>query len=214
MIQNWIKWKEEYNKAWADYEKLWSFFDETLYDLFKKYPEHDTRKKIVAKVGLLGRAYFSGLERHSKKNLSGIADFFFNNRKSIDEVFSKLTVLREPLNEKKMLEIISLHGIFLEMLKKLTRDGNSVRSFASKYMHFHCNAVPIYDNIAASIIRKKDWYPLTNKNIRKFPMPRGADKTYYEYCLRFFAMYNDLRESGLDLSVKRLDKYLLWCAGK
>jgi hypothetical protein len=103
-----------------------------------------------------------------------------------------------------------VHGKFLTILRNLTRGRNAVRSFASKYLHFHCPSVPIFDNIATSVIQQKGWYPLTDSRIMKFEKPINADDIYYGFCLRFFAMYKDMIESGLSVDVRRLDYYLLW----
>jgi hypothetical protein len=211
MIHNdWQKWSKEYEEAWAYYKDYGMTMDEALYDLCKKYPRHRKKSEIAPKIGIIGRSYASGLERHSKKSFDGITDFFFENRKAIDNIFDHLRKLNEPLTEGNLIKIVSLHGQFLEILRRLTRGKAAVRSFASKYMHFHCSAVPIFDNVVLSIIRNKKWYPLTNTEIKKFEMPSDADEEYYNFCMRFFAMYKDLKESRFKVGVKRLDHYLFW----
>jgi len=212
MIHNdWHMWEKDYEKAWTYYKDYGLTWDLALYDLCKKYPGHSRKSDIAPKIGLIGRSYQSGLERHSKKGIDGIVDFIFINKKSIDEVFDKLRKIREPLTQEKLIEIVALHGRLVKILKRLTRERAAIRSFASKYMHFHCSAVPVFDNIAAGVISQRDWYPLTNPKIEKFPMPSDADEIYYGYCVRFFALYKDLTKANFKVGVKRLDHYLIWC---
>jgi hypothetical protein len=208
---DWRRWRKDYEKAWTYYKDYGLTWDLALYDLCKKYPCHSRKSNIAPKIGLIGRSYQSGLERHSKKGIDGIVNFLYNNRKMIDSVFDRLMKVKEPLTEAKLFKVVALHGEFLVILKKLTRGRASIRSFASKYMHFHCSAVPIFDNIAAGVISQKEWYPLTNRKIERFPMPPTADEVYYNYCVRFFALYRDLSKAGFRVGVKRLDHYLLWC---
>lgn len=209
MIHDWTKWKDEYEKSWAEYKAMWITGNEVLYDMCIKYPYHRRKNEIAAKVWLIGRSYMSGIERHSKKGLFDIVEFFYKNGKAIDALFASLRDVQEPLTTHKLQRIIEVHGKFLTILRKLTREGNTVRSFASKYMHFHCAVVPIFDNIAYGVIKQRGWYPLTDSRIVKFAKPNGADDIYYGFCLRFFAMYKDLKKSGFKVDVRRIDYYLL-----
>ena len=199
------KCRREYEEAVKYYNEYYSILDRILYNLCKKYPYHKNKREIAAKVGIIGRTYASGLERHTKKDLDGIIDFFYAKRKAIGVVIKSIRSIQEPLTELKLREIIFQHGTFLKILKKLTAQA-SVRSFSSKYMHFHCPVVPIYDSVVSKEIRRL--YPLTNKKINRFPNPKNGDDEYYAFCVRFFALYNDLREVKLEVDVKKVDRYL------
>lgn len=199
------KCKREYREAVKYYNEYYSISDRILYNLCKKYPYHKNKREIAAKVGIIGRSYAAGLERHSKKDLDGIIDFFYGNRKAIGNVIRTIKLIHEPLTELKLRKIIFQHGIFLKILKKLTAQ-TSVRSFSSKYMHFHCPVVPIYDSVVSKEIRRL--YPLTNKKINRFPNPKNGDDEYHAFCVRFLALYNDLREIKLKVDVKKVDRYL------
>jgi hypothetical protein len=137
-------------------------------------------------------------------------DFFYKNGRDIDQILKTVCTIKEPLTVTKLQRIISAHGAFLNILKKSTRGRNSVRSFASKYMHFHCSAVPLYDSIAALEIRKKNMYPHTYEGIEQFLIPKGSDKTYYSFCLQFWSMYKELRKEKFPVDVRRIDAYLLF----
>jgi hypothetical protein len=213
VIHDWTKWEGDYEKSWAEYKSMWITGNKVQYDMCAKYPYHRRKDEIAAKVWIIGRSYMSGIERHSRKGLVGTVEFFYKNGKAIDALFSSLKAVREPLTVQKVQHVIDIHGKFLTILRKLTRNRNAIRSFASKYMHFHCAAVPIFDNIAYGVIKQRKprgWYPLTDSRIVKFKKPLGADDIYYGFCLSFFAMYKDMKVSGLKVDVRKLDTYLLW----
>lgn len=211
MIFDWKPYEKELDSAWKEYQDMWKVWDNTLYELCKNNYHHKEKNVIAAKLALISRSYLSGLERHTKGNLSDIIKFFYKRRRGIESIFKRLRKIKGSLNEDKIVKIISEHGKFVNILKDFTNKEKTVRSFASKYMHFHCKVVPIYDNVTSSVISQNDFYPLTNRDINRFKKPKEGDEIYYKYCLRFFAMYNDLMESGFEFEVKRIDHYLLWC---
>jgi hypothetical protein len=99
------------------------------------------------------------------------------------------------------------HGKFVRLLAEILRDNQSARSFASKYMHFHCPAVPIYDRYANGELRRicprEDSYEV-------FEIPEGADEEYYYFILRFWQLYEKFKESFGRTNVRFIDCYLLW----
>jgi len=150
VIHDWTKWEGDYEKSWAEYKSMWITGNKVQYDMCAKYPYHRRKDEIAAKVWIIGRSYMSGIERHSRKGLVGTVEFFYKNGKAIDALFSSLKAVREPLTVQKVQHVIDIHGKFLTILRKLTRNRNAIRSFASKYMHFHCAAVPIFDKCLLS----------------------------------------------------------------
>lgn len=87
-----------------------------------------------------------------------------------------------------------------------TSDGKAPRSFASKYLHFHNSAIPVYDSYAlAGITRLVRWGAVP------FACPPGGDDVpdgYWEFCVRFWRLYEACRKADLEVSVKTLDTYL------
>lgn len=79
------------------------------------------------------------------------------------------------------------------------------RSFAAKYLHFHCPLVPIHDSYAAAaLIRQVRW----DTAAVPFERPPEGDAEYWDFCLRFYRLYAACREAGVRVIVKRLDTYL------
>jgi hypothetical protein len=210
---------QEFKDKWASYKSGWYHLNEALFDLFQKYPKHRKLGEIAAKVIILGRTYSTGIERHvknSSKNsaINVIVDYLYENGSFVDRLLGRLIKIKEPLTEKNLGVIIEVHGEVVSLLSKKLRNNNSARSFVSKYMHFHCRAVPIYDQIAKSSIGRRDMYPLSMSRMKflkqKFMKPLKADDEYYKYCLRFFAMCKDLEKYGVgEANVRSIDHYLL-----
>jgi hypothetical protein len=210
---------QEFKDKWASYPSGWYHLNEALFDLFQKYPKHRELGEITAKVIILGRTYSTGIERHVKNNskngaINVIVDYLYENGSFVDRLLGRLIKIKEPLTEENLGVIIEVHEEVVSLLSKKLRNNNSARSFVSKYMHFHCRAVPIYDQIAKSSIGRKGMYPLSMKEMKllkqKFIKPLKADDEYYKYCLRFFAMYKDLEKYGVrEANVRSIDHYLL-----
>jgi hypothetical protein len=117
----------------------------------------------------------------------------------------------EPLTIAKLEAIVMEHGKFVRLLAEILWDNQSARSFASKYMHFHCPSVPIYDRYASGELRRicrwEDSYEV-------FELPRGADEEYYYFALRFWQLYKKFKEAVGHTNARLIDCYLLWMAGE
>lgn len=212
MKNDWPKYEE----AWDDYKRDWRILDECLYRLCSDNPGHNSLDAINAKVWIIGRAYATGIERSAEKGpgqaLGRVARCLFENRQGVNSIFNELETISEPLSIEKLSVILGLHGRLNQILKgakqpsgkPLLRDNRSARSFVSKYMHFHCPAVPIYDSIGSARIRKfYRW-----KNSYRVCDEGKADELYYWFCMRFWQLYQQAPED--EKTVKRLDNYLRW----
>jgi len=211
----------DFKKKWGNYQNGPRIMNDTLYKLFKKYPNHKNTGEIAAKVTILGRTYATGIERHAVKHkklppMNVITNFLVKNGKRIDKLFKPLIKIQERLTIKKLETVIKVHGDFVSLLSVIMRKNNNPRSFASKYMHFHCKAVPIFDQIANSSLKSKKYgmYPLNmpgmKRLIQRFNKPKDMDNEYYQFCVRFYAMYEDLKAHKVtETNVRSIDHYLL-----
>jgi hypothetical protein len=212
MKDDWPK----YNEAWNWYKQSFSLLDSYLYRLCRENPGHATQNVVHAKLWIIARTYATGVERSAGKGegqaLLRIGECIFNHRRDIDPIFDSLEKIAEPLTVHKLSAIISLHSRFNRLLREAKQDSGEpllfrdVRSFVSKYLHFHCSAVPIYDSSAVSCLRK--WYRW--KLEYAVSLPDEADDYYYDFCMRFWQLHQDAPEQ--EKTVKRLDNYLLWFA--
>jgi len=206
---------EEYRRAVRDYRQTWRVTDQVLYDLCRNYFSHPERPNVHAKLWIIGRTYATGIERkvptdgRQGGSLSQVAELFLRNGEKLDGWFGELSALHEPLTVKKMKTIVRLHGKVVKLLSGITRNGQSSRAFVSKYMHFHCPAVPIFDSFVYSTMPKMvPW----QKSLEVFGLPADADEEYAWYAMRFWNLCQQAQAAGVDLRVKYLDYYILCVA--
>lgn len=188
----------------------WGAVDDALYGICRQYPDHTNRRGLIAKLALINRAYSAGLERRvtppkGQQAINVIADFVHEHRVEVDTILDEMAGVRESLTADVMQHIVAQHGRFTDLLLRVTTDGKAPRSFASKYLHFHNSAVPIYDSYAALGLGK-----LVRRDARDVPFdcPSDGDAEYDGFCVRFWRLYEACRQHGLNVTVKTLDNYL------
>jgi len=197
-------------RAAEAFDRDWGGVDEVLYGICRAHPGHAVRREVTAKIALIDRAYSAGLERRvtpppGQQAISVIAQFVIANAGGIDRIIASIRPLREPLTSSAMAEIVAQHGRLTSLLQKVTTDGKAPRSFAAKYLHFHCPIVPICDSYAAARLTG-----LVRWDARKVPFERPAegDADYWDFCVRFLCLYEACLSAGTIVSVKGLDTYL------
>lgn len=201
---------EQLASAAASFDHDWGGVDEVLYGICRRHPGHAVRREVTSKIALIDRAYSAGLERQvipdaGAQAITKIADFMLARGDEIDEIIANLALLREPLDGEAMAAIVQVHGRFADLLRQIPTRGTSPRSFASKYLHFHCPAVPIYDSYAAARLIRL--VPL-REIAEPLAEPQGADVEYCDFCVRFWRLYEACRDADLTATVKRLDTWL------
>ena len=106
-------------------------------------------------------------------------------------------------------ETVELHGHIVRAISHRTK-GVFLISFVSKYLHFHCPIVPIFDsNAQAAISEYVD--PAVVGPIRKamIQLPEWA-RAYRTFVAAFVVLYERASaETSLKPTVKELD-HLLW----
>lgn len=203
---------EKYRSACAKYHEEWQATDEALYALCQRHPTHQDRGGINAKLWIIGRAYATGIERKivSKKtqgsSMEQLSAHLWNHRDEVDEVLTSLHKVSEPLTPDKLMNILAAHGKLVGLVQGVLRKGQTPRSFVSKYLHFHNSAVPIYDSVA---VRAATKHYRRERNGYAFTIPAAVDKQYTDFLLRFWRVYQEAHASGMRVTVKLLDNYLL-----
>lgn len=210
----------DYESRVSSWAKTWATYDEPLRAICRSHPEHGELDAVVAKVGLVQRAYEAGLERHVRRGDENaivlVARALMKQRRSIDSAIGRLSGVGrgDRFDGTRLATILEVHGTLLSVLCPLTRNGNVPRSFASKYLHFHCGAVPIYDERARRVLSNAEhWYggreTLRRDDIASCTRPPSADEPYCRFGLQFLAMWNDARAAGASVTVRALDAYLI-----
>jgi hypothetical protein len=198
-------------KIYNDRVRKW---DQVLYRMCDEWPGHSDLGAIIAKVGIIGRSYAAQAERFVKKNDEDdygvwILSELLHSRTDVSKAFKRIASIKEPLSAEKLATLMEVHKDLCGILSERTRNGAYVRSFVSKYMHFHQRCTPVYDNIAVERLRKPAFYRWTSSlEAVEFEDDR-YDEYYWYYCMRFWALYKDAQRAGVEFNVKLLDNYIM-----
>ena len=189
----------------AESDRVEFLGDEILYELCLKYPRHDIKSQIYAKVWLIGRAYAVALER-GKTTDTVVNDFFYQDVVSkiqssdIDKVFDKLRSTNCKTDD--------ILKVYIELIK-LTKTFNrgTKHSFCSKYLHFHFPELFfIYDSRAVSNISKikLDISKYMNNSIETRDLP------YLKFYYKCLALQELIQEKfNIHLTPRQIDTFLL-----
>jgi len=201
-----------YAQSRIDYDHQWQRLDYNLYRVCEENQGHSDLGGLNAKVYLIARTYQSGIERKVRSkgtqgsSLSQVVSLFHQHSRQMEQLFNRLATISEPLTPEKATVILEIHGRIVSLLSQLTIDGQSARSFVSKYMHFHNSNVPIYDDITAVKVLPS-LIPIRSKDAQ---IPHGADQLYAAYVHRFLKLQDWASQSKLSFTVRSLDYYLVW----
>ncbi len=204
----------------------WDLGNQVLYDLCKNHPFHNKPDEIIAKMWLIGRSYAASIERRKNKKNETNDEFYskvvnevinFNRQEKLDERIKKLDNLE--INKSMVKQLLVLHKDLLKLLEKLTKLDK--RSFVSKYLHFHCENIPIYDSrakigmMALSKGFKKET-KLIKKDLINELNKEEYDEEYLDFCSRYLACYNSIKSKigNKKISARWMDNYLLYLAEK
>lgn len=203
---------EAYAAAEAAYGDGWERIDEWLYALCAA-SGHASRVDVHAKVTIVGRTYSAGLERQvvlqdgQGDRLVVAADHLGAHGEEIDARLALLGPATGELTPARLADIVDAHGWFTSLVTEICR--TAPRSFASKYLHFHCADVPVYDSYATAALCAD--FPLS-PGVRPFGRPAGADEEYYSYCCRLWGLYRHAQREVARPRLKVLD-FMLWQRG-
>lgn len=191
---------------------LWAPVTQCLYDLCRKYPDHNRNSVVAAKVLLIGRSHAAAVERGVRNEPGTIRDTteFYQKRiatpirrSGLDIQISKLRSL-EKISAENAEVVLAAHNRLTDVIASSI--GMRKRSFASKYLHFHAPAaVPIYDSLADATLRR--YLP------RRARIPTrwaAYDRPYAQFLSRFLELRDSIRDDfGHVLSPREMDR-LLW----
>ncbi len=202
----------KFDRARQDYRERWALLDKQLYEVCRRYPRHEDLGTVNAKLWLIGRSFATGIERQIKSDgsqggsMGQLAQCLISNASELDQILSQLAVVQEPLAPDKLEAIASAHGRIMKIVAKVVRKNRSPRSFVSKYLHFHCPAVPIYDSWAVEKLRALYRW---QSSFQVFKLPLGADEEYCWHLMRFWQLYEDAKKVRGKATSRMLDQYLL-----
>jgi hypothetical protein len=164
------------------FDSEWGGVDEVLYGVCRAYPGHSTRRDVMAKVALIGRAYASGVERcvtppKGEQAIVLVGNYLHEHGGEVDDIIATIREAAEPLSALGMRLIVRQHGRLTALLRSMPHCQRSPRSFAAKYLHFHHPAVPIFDGYATE--RLTEMVPWSGDDVA-FDRPSQGDEEYWQ----------------------------------
>ncbi len=201
----------------SEKSKVWDIGNKILYDMCQKYPVHNNKSEIIAKLWLIGRSYAAAIER--RKNAKESSDLFYVkvskaiSKSNLDSYIHQIPKGYQ-LNEEVILKVWDAHKFLTEELCKQTELYKI--SFVSKYLHFHCPVVPIYDSRAVRSMRiiyrdHKD-KDIVLKNLRIYLKVPNKDKRfpYLKFLTQMHCLQKFIKEkTGKIYTMRDIDKYFL-----
>jgi hypothetical protein len=197
----------------ADYKVRWSLVYETLRSLCREYPRHKSERAVAAKVWIIGRSYATQIERKvvsrggQGSSLDQVVTLIHDNWRDIDSWIADLPDGEESaLSDDVVLKCVRAHGRLVHLLETITYRGQSPRSFASKYLHFHRPVVPIYDSVASQSLSKLVRW---RAEFDCGPLGEPEDAAYRQFVMHFRQLNGLTVGARLNPSVRALDWYLM-----
>jgi len=210
---------DDYNNAQEEYCATWAVTDKILYKLCRGW-RSQSKADIHAKLVLIGRGYQTNVEKTVvspaivKKRRQGYAlDRLAaglsqgEQRRELNRILGSLAPVCFPVTAADHGAIQKAHRDLVRLIRTSAVVGPSrsrpkPRSFAAKFLHFHCPAVPIYDRYA-------------RRGLRPFANCRLTDvHDYARFLTHFWKLYERLpvRLRTRDDSVRILDRVLVRAA--
>ena len=198
------------DRAIESYRSTWEPVDIELYDLCRRRPSHRDFAEVYTKVAVIGRVYEAGVSRAFRASGDPEAATARGLIEHAEMIDAQLTALNGRKFDRQVTrEIVELHGRITRGLSAET-GGVWLTSFVSKYLHFHCPLVPVYDgNAARSIGRYVDWQVVAATRESMADLPDWA-RAYRNFAAAFIVLYERvLVDAKVKPSVKEVD-YMLW----
>ena len=206
---------QQVGRAMACYRAGWQLVDSELYELCRRRSNPEDFDDTYTKVAIIARVYSAGLNRAwrgSPKPAAEVqvAECLVSHASLIANRLKELA--DQPFNRDSLINIVVLHGQLTRTLSGSA--GVSLTSFVSKYLHFHCPIVPVYDSRARARIRRGFVDLSAARNLQAAVAdPDVLDPAYDWFATVFLALNERIyAETSLQPSVKEVD-YLPWQAG-
>jgi hypothetical protein len=199
--------------AITDYRASWKPVDDDLYDLCRRRrPRHDDQLDVYTKVVIVGRVYSAQVVRAwpgVRDSENETAKVLVDEATRIEEGLHGLD--GRPFGTDAAMKIVELHRDLIDAIHH--RCDKFLSSFVSKYLHFHCPIVPIFDNEAEAAIGKL--VDRSGKRVQEaraaLPDAGGPDNArIYRSYVSAFVVLHDRAYTKPKPSVKELDHLLWW----
>jgi hypothetical protein len=199
-------------RAVKDYRTNWQSVDSELYDLCRRRPSQRSLADVYTKVTIIGRVYAAGLSRTVRVDgnaETAVARGLMEQGSLIDDALH--TLADSQFDRATARQIIELHTQVARGLRPHTGETRQ-QSFVSKYLHFHCPRVPVYDSRAEAAIGRYVSWPAVNSLRASISRPTDWPTSYYNFVTAFVVLYERATAvAAIQPTVKEVD-HLLWNA--
>jgi hypothetical protein len=197
-------------RAIESYEASWKPVDSELYDLCGRRSSQNDFADVYTKVAMIGRVYAAGVARSWRGDGDPETEVTRVLMEQADLIQVGLGRLQECQFDRQAADaIVELHGHIARAISHRS-GGVFLTSFVSKYLHFHCPIVPIYDSNAQDAIGELvDWKLVDPIRAAMAKLPEWA-RAYRNFVAAFVVLHGRANaETSLKPTVKELD-HLLW----
>jgi hypothetical protein len=198
------------SQAIKNYEASWKPVDSELYDLCHRRPSQNDFADVYTKVAMIGRVYEAGVARAWRGDGDPETEVTRVLMEQADLIQTRLRRLQDcRFDQQTASLIVELHGHIARAISHRSGDV-FLTSFVSKYLHFHCPIVPIYDSNAQDAIGELvDWKLVDPIREGMAKLPEWA-RAYRNFVAAFVVLHKRANaETSLKPTVKELD-HLLW----
>jgi hypothetical protein len=198
------RYKERARQGYADWESL----DGVLLDTCQRFPHHQKKGEILAKVALINRVYGTQLEKANGRAEGGNAEYAIAGQMvgKVDVLIEELRVLNGFCADA-VPKVLDVHHRLLQITHEATKRWEV--SFCSKYLSFHApKVVPIFDKKASGVsqklvpLGKNFMYDITRRNV-----------SYARHCYAILGLVNKLQDSGETEPNLKLIDFVLYRSG-
>ncbi len=201
---------KQFDDARADYFGRWRSVDSLLYQAVRDRG-HRSLEDVYTKVVLVNRLYAAGISRASRAEGDREAHVAEALMSMADGLETRLASLAGRAFDRQMsAEILELHYYAAEGLLPST-GKRWLTSFVPKYLHFHCDQVPIFDDRAVTAVghlMKSEAFARLGEDPARLS---GGVVAYRSFLTRFVAVYSSVQSSKNDASVTvKLVDHMLW----
>jgi hypothetical protein len=201
---------DQLTQAIEEYQEGWQPVDSELYDLCRRRPSQRDFADVFTKVAIISAVYSAGLDRTWRGSGDPVVETarcLISQAELLDRALNKLR--NRHLDRTSLVEIVALHG---SVTRALSFPAGNIwlTSPVSKYLHFHCPIVPIYDGRADNHIRRFVDRTDTYRLQALLAEPDDWAKPYFKFARAFLVLYEQIyTETSLRPTVKEVD-HLLW----
>ncbi len=198
------------SQAIKSYEARWKPVDSELYELCRRRSSHIVFADVYTKVAIIGRVYEAGVARAWHGSGDPETEVTRVLIEQADLVSTGLQGLENrSFDRQAAAGIVELHGRVTRAISHRT-NGVFLTSFVSKYLHFHCPIVPIFDsNAQAAVGQFVDQEVVSPIRKAMAELPEWT-RSYSNFAAAFVVLYERAHaQTPFTPTVKELD-HLLW----